>query len=439
MVFCDGCGWVWSAVMAIASGSGSGACISACLVSQAPRVVQALEECKLKTWLQDPGSTRRVFSETVQLMYSDEQHAQFMDLKKQRKHQKHIKERIARARTSKGGIPSRPTWDRVLEKAALGHFRATLSSDSVYSLSCRNLVEVPELMPLNEKRSKTGLAYRLEPESAMFMDGDDETEAIEGDIFFSVVRKTYSRVRVIHVPALAAHKLGPDDIGIAIHSHIGSEESPFVHAQPSRLASSPIVVLSRLGADVAAAPSPLFQKWQADATFSYILEGHVADDVTIETVTKMVHAKAFAESGQLFSLPNAADRLRLLPCLQRLEASGCAEAAGDGRGHWCFTPLGQRRIRALQKLHSPGPALALRAAPTPLANRTQYELVHHLQAEGWTWKQRPSSRTDHLNQIRSSIVGVGVPVAWRPGPAPVFLMGLGRAVVVAVYGELGTG
>jgi hypothetical protein len=38
-----------------------------------------------------------------------------------------------------------------------------------------------------------------------------------GRMFFSVVRKSYSRIRSVPIPAAAALKLGSDDIGVCFH------------------------------------------------------------------------------------------------------------------------------------------------------------------------------------------------------------------------------
>ena len=82
------------------------------------------------------------------------------------------------------------------------------------------------------------------------MADDADSEAGPLPIFFSIVRKSYSRVRVVPVPPAAAHKMAPDDIGVAVHEVTdpsAANGDPSVVMRPSSITKGGVRVLSRLG------------------------------------------------------------------------------------------------------------------------------------------------------------------------------------------------
>ena len=213
----------------------------------------------------------------------------------------------------------------------LDHFRASCKEGFVYSLDTN--AAGTELLPLLDKMSALPRPAPL-PDPQRF-DGDvGEGGNGNGAFFFSVVRKSYSKVRVVSVPAAASCRLGPDDIGIVQHDCLHAEDghTAMVSVQPSALSRRSVTVLSRLGADVDFVKQGLLA-WKVRGKLSYTLDGLGFNVELVDAITEMVRARTYPKTGQLYTVQHQDEQTAAwLPHLERVEAMGLVAMVDGNAG-----------------------------------------------------------------------------------------------------------
>eukprot|EP00959_Pyramimonas_sp_CCMP1952_P018459 390224-Pyramimonas_sp.AAC.1 len=85
------------------------------------------------------------------------------------------------------------------------------------------LPEVETWANPSDKRCRAPLDLHGELENTDDFLGGGGDEEVPSVMFFSVLRKGYSRSRVIPIPAAAAFKMSPDDMGIVLHQRVFSD------------------------------------------------------------------------------------------------------------------------------------------------------------------------------------------------------------------------
>lgn len=157
--------------------------------------------------------------------------------------------------------------------------------------------------------------------------------------------------------------------------------------QPSSIAKSPVLVLSRLGCT----PELLqqeFQSWQARGEMVYNMIGFGFDDGMQSSISALVAARAFPTSGLSLVHRQATDGQDRLNHLEQLESKGLVACVEDSThlSRWALTPEGMAQLAPARVLHSPTPAVCARPA-LPLADQSPFELLEQLALEGWQWER----------------------------------------------------
>lgn len=372
-------------------------CLPALLgLEQEPRIASTILDCDLQT--RNRGRCLHdMFKHSVALMYSSEmvshcsaaKHTRTIRTMNQQK-----KRRDAKLVRAKGGIPrGRPSAELVHEKCVLEHFRSHCSDRALYSLE-RPEKGGPELMPLLEKRcaARGGPTFVNDDLGAEFgSEGCHDSQRV----YFSVVRKSYTRSRLVPTPAAASAKMSPDDMCVAVHEMSVEEATlPVVSVHPSVIAGDPVMVLTRRGEDATQSPGGNFLRWDIGAGVLFSFKRIGFDPDIADVTTKLVTTRALP--GCRFPLvvqhshpQSHAERA----ALEKLEFLGFATIVSDEGDStlWEMTEFGVQQLPPLRQMCSPRPALALRAN-LPLADRSSFELVVMLEEAGWQYKPKVRAR-----------------------------------------------
>lgn len=331
-------------------------------------------------------------------MYSNEVSEKFKSVSVARKVNQKKQGQIRRHRVVKGAPPLDVTLRRLRETCATEHFRATAADENVFSLQTVGDGDLV-LMGLEEKRSlvatsKAGPSRLSEDAGADF---GMEPEALESTtMFFSIVRRSYKRSKLVPVPPAAGAKMGAEDICIARHTCLlGSAsqlDTPLVAVQPSLVLASPLAILSRIGEGAAEAPEERFLCWTVRKTLRFAVLGIEASPEIVEFVTKLVSARAMPSYNQPLivqdSLGDDPESVILM-----LESAGIIRLVSEdaSKTAWEFTHQGVAQLVPLRELRMPRPALSIRPN-VDLSDRTPYELLSMLEASGWQWRKMPRRR-----------------------------------------------
>lgn len=187
-----------------------------------PGIAQELRTLALRM----KTSTADLLALTARKMYSADASEQFRSFLRARQDNAKVKAATATARRSGGGGEKREplTYGFVLETAMLEHDRFSLEAGFVYSLPS-TADGGPVLTGLEDRfsASSTALAAPHARDAQEHLSSCGEGPERLGNIFFSTVRKSYTRT--------------------------SEEDTAVISVGPSALARCPVVVLSKLGPD----------------------------------------------------------------------------------------------------------------------------------------------------------------------------------------------
>lgn len=219
----------------------------------------------------------------------------------------------------------------------------------------------------------------------------------EDFIFFKVIVARPRAAKVIPSAPAAGSRMGVFDMAVTLHSpQPGSTlKEARVSLTPSRVADapgqSPLLVLSHLGCtfnrpEYLAASCVEYVSRSAPLTYQIAGLGESENHL----LGLMVAKDAFEEHGRSFQIADI--HLDLCTAAVQLKEKGFVcegEEPNDGLRDWSITERGVLSLEILLKL--PEPSLAFKAG-TALAiqDRTSWQLILSLKANGWTWANKPS-------------------------------------------------
>ena len=267
------------------------------------------------------------------------------------------------------------------------------------------------------------------------------------EVHMTVVHAHGSAAHTPWISVGAGRRLGDEDIVVSIHEMVSClAGSRFVVARPKHVGVSgknTLGVLSVLGLEPAVLRAHTMS-WHSDEK-AYCIRGVVADDHAIDLVTRLVSAGAFP-CGPLDAKPlevaKVAEQLhiheRLVEMSHPAAHPDLVQCLGDTHvsSKWALTAKGASQLEMLHVRRSPTPVFELPASVPPLCEMIAYELILHLEAQGFVWHALPS-RGNMRKALCFNTADTSKNRFWCSGkaaPSRLYLCALANASVLAENG-----
>lgn len=285
--------------------------------------------------------------------------------------------------------------DNVATASSLRHVRALASSDQVFSfpVPAGALQTLPEALRLQGVGGESMLAGDIEDDSGMTKVSQAlEPQQHHGDagiIFVCIVDErvsagTYCKT----MPGAGTSSLRAGDMAIAVYPQMPGSmaERPTIASQPLYDGAMPIQILKPT--DVSPGVLEQMAVWRR-GTVVYFFESGGTSELARTLLTSMVSTEAFPDREACAFEPKSESEKELL---QSWMIVGLVARAPDSHVGWLLTEAG------MEALDSCIPCVGSRCLSKPRAvlvqEKTEYELLKLLQAQGWWWakfiKQRPT-------------------------------------------------
>ena len=182
-----------------------------------------------------------------------------------------------------------------------------------------------------------------------------------------------------------------DHIAVLVHKGVGSLVSTAPSRPDSSLSTSPVHLLQGMRMKINDAEElvpPDLLEWERRPGMSWCLPNCEAQ---YEIVTEMVNAGAFPDCDLRCCYVSRISReIEVLLAAEVIERVDNPLRARHGPEHesesWRFCPCAVPQLQSFWLVHSPRSAFRERAG-IPLAQKTTFELLVALRAEGFMWKQ----------------------------------------------------
>ena len=373
-----------------------------------PELLGLAKHPRISEALASPNWSCTILTTTACVIYGDDDSSKYAAMAQAKKAQKKHTRKQRVMRHTHESFPTLCTWPHVKERAMIEHFKLVASQGRLYSMPLAIFDRGGDVAPATLMRMESKLKRCIADDDIIYDprellhrpaglmdDGDGDIMDIvvpRTRLYFSVVEPNPSKARTIPVPPGASAKLGPTDVLIALHTDHSEGwmgESGVVSVAPSQIAVNPLLVLSRFGASIDDVIAGL-EEWRVGAKELYVLRSLPYEPALAELTTKMLLGRATPKGGVTFaSASNNDDETTLL---QRMAVLGYVEcASNDGTfSQWRFTNSGMRDLQQSRKLHSP--SCALRDRGVAILDKTAFELILALQAQGWAWEAKAAHR-----------------------------------------------
>ena len=332
------------------------------------------------------GQQKGLHKVAVNIMYSTDVASQFLDFTQTRKvHQKRIR---AQQSASEKWCSRFDERKRVSEQAVVGalmikHLQRRLIPGRTYSLPS----VLPQFHPLAEALTVSTTSEPPQqlldavPAPAMA----DVAAAAHGDepqhkVFFRIVCPRPSDLKVVPVAVGSGRRrLRAGQFAVTLHQATRLANGIYcVHGEPTSCSDvgSPVQVL----ASVSSHPEALqhLESWRSHPTLEYRLPG-IAEQ-SLPTLKQLVKAGAFSADADGLLIDQAATEQ--LATLEALKSAGFVDSTARG---WVFTQRGASTLQVLHHVGDPRLCFELPSHEMSLDEMTEWELVQHMSAKGWSW------------------------------------------------------